>query len=72
MVFLSLAVLNSTSTPVSTTTVSQDSQFNAVTSSTTENSNIVNYTNTSGTDFGNVQPTDNYSIGIVLHNFPFV
>jgi hypothetical protein len=57
------AVLNSTSTPVPTTTVSQDSHSNAVTSSPTENSNIVNYTNSSGTDFGNVQPSDNYSIG---------
>lgn len=64
MVFLSLALSNSTSIPVSTTTVTQGSHLNVVTSAATENSNSVNITNSPGSDFGNVQPTETYIIGI--------
>lgn len=61
--FLYLAVSNTTSAPVSSSTVSQGSLVNVVTASSTENSNI-NLTNSSGTDFGNIQPSEVYTIGI--------
>lgn len=64
MVLLPLAIMNTTSTSVSTTIASQGRNINIVTSATTENSNSVNITNSPGSDFGNVEPSESYNIGI--------